>query len=481
MRLRLDSGVEMGMTYDALKRAEWGGQGRRPITLLEPREEEIRPRPDAAATDKFVVDHGDIKNNLLSLGADGFTKTLLLVNTFEGGESTDCVVRFAASLTEDSDLGVLVVDLNPWILSLGEVLSTDHRLGLLDLFTQGGHTPPPIEKIGPGDLYTARLGGDHARFSELLESGSFDRFLDSMNERFDFVILDMPGGAGFQECRAVCAKVDAAALILQPGASADQIALSAQKYIENPADRLLGVIVDKAKPSRRIRLEVVSTVIATCLAFGLGFLVGDLRTGPVDAPPARLESAAVAEVRIDPPRPEKIIPVLPAVPPARVEALLASALDAPAAAAAQPESSVEVPPSVEIRVKEALVEKASVIDTPVEETPAREALVAKATQVRTKAGQVRTVVVSEGDNLYRIILGAYGIYDEELLRHVLNENPEIPSSKKIIVGRTLRLPGSIEAQGRKKDGLTFSSDPDISLDIIATSRPAKPNLDGYEG
>ena len=238
----------------------------------------------------------------------------------------------------------------------------------------------------------------------------------------------------------MCAKVDAAALILQSGASADQIALSAQKYIENPAEKLLGVIVDKAKASRRIRLEVVSTVIATCLAFGLGFLVGDLRTGPGDAPPARFESAAGAEARIDPRRPEKIIPVPPPVPPARVEATLASAQEAPAAAAAKPGSSVEVPPSVEIRVKETLVEKASVIDTRVEETRAKEALVAKPTQGRTESGQVRTVVVSEGDNLFRIILGAYGTYDEELLRHVLNENPDIPSSKKILVGRAVRLP-----------------------------------------
>jgi len=440
MRLHLDSGVKMGTTYDALKRAEWGSQRRRPITLLEPREEEIRPRRDAAATDKMVVDHGDIKNNLLGLVAEGSTKRLLLVNTFEGGESADCVARFAASLTEDSDLGVLVVDLNPWILSLGEVLSTDHTLGLLDLFSQGAHTHPQIEKVGPGELYKARLGGDHAKLSELLESGSFDRFLDSTNEQFDFVIFNMPGGVGFQECRAVCAKVDAAALILPPGASADQIALSAQKYIENPADKLLGVIVDRPKASRRIRLETVSMVIATCLAFGLGFLVGDLLTGPAEATPARLESAAVAEVRIDPPMPEKIIPVPPPVQPARIVETLASAPEAPAAATSKPESSVEVPQSIEIRVKEALVEKASVIDTPAEETPAKEALIAKATQGRTEAGQVRTVAVAEGDNLYRIIIGAYGAYDKELLSHVLNENPEIPSSKKIIVGQTLRLP-----------------------------------------
>jgi Mrp family chromosome partitioning ATPase len=442
----------MGTTHDALERAELRSQRDRRTTSLEPGQEEAKPELDAAAAARFVADHGAIKNNVLALGADGLTKRLLLINTLEEGESADCALRFAASLTEDSDLEVLVVDLNPWTLSLREVFRIDHTHGLLDLFSEAGEKAPTIEKAGPGDLYTARLGGDHARLPELLESGGFDRFLDSINERFDFVILDMPGGAGFQECRALCAKVDAAALVLQSGASADQIARGAKKYIENPADKLLGVIVDKAKANRRKRVKVVSTVVATCLVFGLGFLVGDLGMEPGDAAPDRLKSAAGAEAGIDPPSRERAIPLARPAQPVRVEAARALAQEAPAAAAAKPADSAGLRPGEETRVEEALAKEDPVVEAgvtearvkeaglgegQVEEAPATEA---QATAGQAEEGRVRTVVVSRGDNLFRIILGAYGTYNEGLLRRVLDENPEIPSSKKILVGRTIRLP-----------------------------------------
>ncbi len=448
--------TEMGTTHDALERAEQRSQRDRRTTSLEPGQEEAKPEPDAAAAARFVADHGAIKNNVLALGADGLTKRLLLINTLEGGESADCALRFAASLTEDSDLEVLVVDLNPWMLSLREVFRIDHTHGLLDLFSEAGEKAPTIEKAGPGNLYTARLGGDHARLPELLESGGFDRFLDSINERFDFVILDMPGGAGFQECRALCAKVDAAALVLQSGASADQIALGAKKYIENPADKLLGVIVDKAKANRRKYVKVVSTVVATCLVFGLGFLVGDLRMEPGAAAPDRLESAAGAEAGIDPPRRERAIPLAPPAQPARAEAARPPVQEARAAAAAKPaglrlgeetqvkealakEAPVVEAGVIEARATEARVKEAGLGEGLVEEAPAKEAQ-AQATAGQAEEGRVRTVVVSQGDNLFRIILGAYGTYNEGLLRRVLDENPEIPSSKKILVGRTIRLP-----------------------------------------
>ncbi|HIF97096.1 MAG TPA: hypothetical protein EYQ54_08735 [Myxococcales bacterium] len=453
----------MGTTHDALKRAEQRSQRDRRTTSLEPGQEEATPGRDAPAAARFVADHGAIKNNVLALGADGFTKRLLLINTFEEGESADCALQFATSLTEDSDLGVLVVDLNPWALSLREVFSIDHTHGLLDLFSEADENAPAIEKVGPGNLYTARLGGDHARLPEFVESGDFGRFLESLNKRFDFVILDMPGGADFQECRALSAKVDAVALILQSGAGADQIALGAKKYIENPAEKLLGVIIYKAKANRRKRVKFVSTVIATCLVFGLGFLVGDLRMEPGDAAPDRLESAARAEAGIDPPRRERVIPLAQPAKPAKAEATRAPAQEAPAAAAAKPADSAGLRPGEETRVKEALAKEAPVVEAGVIEARVTEARVkeaglgeglveeasakeAQATQAQATAGQVeeervRTVVVSQGDNLFRIILGAYGTYNEGLLRRVLDENPEIPSSKKILVGRTIRLPG----------------------------------------
>jgi phage tail protein X len=50
------------------------------------------------------------------------------------------------------------------------------------------------------------------------------------------------------------------------------------------------------------------------------------------------------------------------------------------------------------------------------------------------------VVVKEGDNLFRIILRAYGTYNDNLVHLVLSANPEISSPQQIVVGRAIKLP-----------------------------------------
>jgi len=59
---------------------------------------------------------------------------------------------------------------------------------------------------------------------------------------------------------------------------------------------------------------------------------------------------------------------------------------------------------------------------------------------KVKASKSKTVVIKEGDNLFRIILRAYGTYNDKLVRLVLSENTEISSPQQIVVGRVIKLP-----------------------------------------
>jgi general secretion pathway protein A len=52
----------------------------------------------------------------------------------------------------------------------------------------------------------------------------------------------------------------------------------------------------------------------------------------------------------------------------------------------------------------------------------------------------QVVVVKRGDNLFEIMLQAYGKYDRGVLNAVLRENPEIQSPNKLKVGQRVRLP-----------------------------------------
>ena len=126
----------MGRTHDALKRAEEQHRKHLLRTSREPLSKGVASTLYQTSARKHMDSHDSLKKNFLTRDSDGSIKSILFIHTFNGGESSDHAIRFAASLTEDSKLKVLIVDLNLWTLSLQEVFKIDHTLGLFDLFYQ---------------------------------------------------------------------------------------------------------------------------------------------------------------------------------------------------------------------------------------------------------------------------------------------------------------------------------------------------------
>ncbi len=60
--------------------------------------------------------------------------------------------------------------------------------------------------------------------------------------------------------------------------------------------------------------------------------------------------------------------------------------------------------------------------------------------VQPGTAETPVVVVKEGDNLTRIISETYGRFDPALLSAVLEQNPEIQSPDRLVVGQVIKLP-----------------------------------------
>jgi len=56
--------------------------------------------------------------------------------------------------------------------------------------------------------------------------------------------------------------------------------------------------------------------------------------------------------------------------------------------------------------------------------------------------ETSVVVVKEGDNLTRIISENYGRFDPTILSAVLEQNPEIQSPDRLVVGQVIKLPSN---------------------------------------
>jgi hypothetical protein len=80
--------------------------------------------------------------------------------------------------------------------------------------------------------------------------------------------------------------------------------------------------------------------------------------------------------------------------------------------------------------------------SPGRDSPARQPRTGSSSNrvAKSRPDQLRVVIVRPGDNLSNIIMDAYGMYDENILKSVLRKNPHIRRPDQIAVGDVVTLP-----------------------------------------
>lgn len=81
----------------------------------------------------------------------------------------------------------------------------------------------------------------------LIQSEAFDRFLATVRERFDHVIVDAPPLQGFPESLVLSRKVDGVVLVVESGKTRKRTALWAKQQVVDAGGTLLGVVLNKRK------------------------------------------------------------------------------------------------------------------------------------------------------------------------------------------------------------------------------------------
>jgi hypothetical protein len=369
-----------------------------------------------------------------------------------------------------------------------------------------------------------------------------------MYEKFDYLVLNAPGINSYHRYRILCSKADTVVLVLKSGKISRKIALNAKKYIENPEDKLLGVLISKTSSYHHQLVKVASVAVTICLIFILGIFLGNSQLKLRDAGSPHYysvgipniksettkfersanfpqmkhqaknktvsddafadtakkkidtqtklaseqidESSKTVEGSMERKQREPIITTETTLPQrvalktgeAKVsEPQIKAKSDIIEASEQIDESSKTVEGSMERKQREPIittettlpqrvalktgeakvpepqikaksdinkadehihdVQKAKVL-TVVKEIEKPMLSIGQSPDVKetSKASQSKTVVIKEGDNLFRIILREYGTYNDNLVRLVLSENPEISSPKQIVVGRAIKLP-----------------------------------------
>ena len=238
----------MSKTHEAFLKAEKQYQANLPKFLYK------FQKPILAKTkiegDQFLAHQpfDNLKANLISRYAGANVKSILFNGICHGSGCTTTALNFANSMTVDPKRTVLLVDLK---LNSPLPRRVPHHATAPDIsgfIADSKHLMSQIEKVGPGNLYVVSCGARSLSGpAGLFESSEFDRFISSIYDRFDYLILDAPPVLIYSEFRILFSKLDGVVLVLESGKARRQVALRTKKEIEAAGGRILGVVINRRK------------------------------------------------------------------------------------------------------------------------------------------------------------------------------------------------------------------------------------------
>ena len=189
----------------------------------------------------------NIKTRLLTRYPGEDIKSIMFTSTTHGGGSTTTAISFAKALAIYSRVKVLLIDGNLRTPHLQEVFGIKQDRGLSDLLADENSNALKVIKIGRSYLYVLACGqNDHGPIS-LFDSQRFDWFLRKVGRQFDFIIFDAAPITTFPETRLLGEKVDGVILVIRSGKIRQQVAIRAQKELEEAGARVLGVVLNRRK------------------------------------------------------------------------------------------------------------------------------------------------------------------------------------------------------------------------------------------
>jgi capsular exopolysaccharide synthesis family protein len=149
----------------------------------------------------------DLKTNLINSLDEG-DKTLLFTASSEGVNKTSPILHLARSLAKDGKK-VLIIDMNLRSPILSKISKVDFKVGFSDIVVEA----IPYENTITQDLYQKDLdlilsGRAMKNPDDFLQIAPLRNLLDSLRERYDYILIDSPSNELYPDANIISQSVD---------------------------------------------------------------------------------------------------------------------------------------------------------------------------------------------------------------------------------------------------------------------------------
>lgn len=159
------------------------------------------------------------------------------------GKSTTSI-NLAYSLAEDGKR-VLLVDADMRLPSVAKKMDMQQAPGLSNILTDRNKAEIPICKMEHSENWYILTSGDiPPNPSELLGSKRMEKLLDTLSEKFDFIILDLPPINIVSDAMAVASFIQGLIVVVREGYSDKKELNNCIRQIELSEIKLLGFVMN---------------------------------------------------------------------------------------------------------------------------------------------------------------------------------------------------------------------------------------------
>lgn len=191
-----------------------------------------------------------LKANLWRDYSESAMKVVLFVGASAGSGTSTAAANFAATLAQELDSQILLIDANLTSGKGSDVLRTDLKeVGRgLDPVRMSAASPPMAYSVsGQPNLHVLSICSKCSTPFALFESEAFDAFLRTARGRFKYVVVDAPPLQGNPVSLVLSRKADGVILVIESEKTRKRSALWAKQQIESVGGKLLGVVLNKRK------------------------------------------------------------------------------------------------------------------------------------------------------------------------------------------------------------------------------------------
>jgi len=186
----------------------------------------------------------NIRTSLLLSFSEKPPKKIVITSPNPSEGKTTTAINTAIALSQ-TGAQVLVIDSDMRKPRIHKVFAVENGAGLSSFLSGQGELDSIVKKTNVPNLYYIPAGPIPPNPSELLGSNLFKNMMESLEERFDHIVLDSPPVLGFADSIILSTLVDGVILVVLGGKTPRETLQRAKEVLHQVNAKILGVVINR--------------------------------------------------------------------------------------------------------------------------------------------------------------------------------------------------------------------------------------------